>query len=142
MRANGQLVPIGGGDTIPLVRDRLTVGRRDSCDVCLRFPNISGMHCELVFRNGVWHIRDLGSTNGVKVNNQRVQERVLRPGDELAIATRRFKIQYEPGGDVNVEDVLEEDVMGLSLLEKAGLQKPPRPPQRRGPSDWGEVLNE
>src|SRR6266446_5840020 len=65
---NGELVPVGGGDSIPLIRETLTLGRRESCDICLRVPNVSGLHCELSFRDGVWWLRDLGSTNGVKVN--------------------------------------------------------------------------
>ena len=37
----GQLVPLGGGDAIPLIREVLTVGRRETCDICMRFANIS-----------------------------------------------------------------------------------------------------
>jgi len=104
------------------------VGRRESCDICLRFPNISGLHCELSFREGYWFIRDLGSTNGLKVNGKRELQRALRPGDELAISARRYTIQYNisPNGLVNLEEQLaeDEDLRGVSLLEKAGLAKP------------------
>ena len=64
----GALIPVGGGDNIPLIKDRITIGRRESCDVCLRFPNISGMHLELTFEDECWRARDLGSTNGIKIN--------------------------------------------------------------------------
>src|SRR4051812_40329870 len=113
-KVNGELIPIGGGDTIPLIREHLTIGRRDACDICLRFPNVSGLHCELVFREGVWHIRDLGSTNGIKVNDQGVQQKMLRPGDEVNIAKRRFTIQYTPAGplvDADLEDDTPAQVM-------------------------------
>ena len=93
---NGELVPVGGGDAIPLIREVLTVGRRESCDICLRFPNVSGLHCELSFRDGCWHVRDLGSTNGVKVNGVRVQKKVLQPKDEITVAKRRYTIHYTP----------------------------------------------
>ena len=43
----GQLTPVGGGDPIPLIKDRLTVGRRSECDVQLKFNNVSGQHCRL-----------------------------------------------------------------------------------------------
>jgi adenylate cyclase len=44
---HGELQPAGGGDPIPLIREVLTIGRRESCDICLRYPNISGIHAQL-----------------------------------------------------------------------------------------------
>lgn len=130
----GELVPVGGGDPIPLRRGTLTIGRRESCDISLKFPNISGLHCELAYKDaGYWQVRDLGSTNGIKVNGERVLNRALRPGDEIAIAKRKYKIQYNltPAGESALEAVLsaDEDVFSQSLLEKAGLAK------RRGRDD-------
>ena len=143
---NGELVPVGGGDAIPLIQDVMTVGRRESCDICLRFPNISGIHCELSFRDGYWSIKDLNSTNGVKVNGMRIQSRPLKPGDEIGIAKRRFTIQYTltPEAQHELETLLTEDenIFGKSLLEKAGLASAaPPPPARRPPPPkarpWG-----
>jgi pSer/pThr/pTyr-binding forkhead associated (FHA) protein len=124
----GELIPVGGGDPIPLKRGALTVGRRESCNICLKFPNVSGLHCELAYKDaGYWQIRDLGSTNGIKVNGQRVLNRPLRPGDEIAIAKRKYKIQYNltAAAEAALEAVLteDEDVFSQSLLEKAGLAK-------------------
>src|SRR5262245_59444392 len=120
---HGELIPIGGGDSIPLIREILTMGRRESCDICLRFPNVSGLHCQLTFRDGYWYIRDMNSTNGIKVNGIRVQDKLLHPGDELTIAKRSWKIQYDlPAGRRALEEI-EEDMMGESLLEKAGLER-------------------
>jgi adenylate cyclase len=123
LEPHGELVPVGGGDAIPLVREHLVVGRRDSCDICLRFPNISGLHCELTFRDGYWLIRDMGSTNGIKVNGQRLQQKVLRPGDEVTIAKRKFTINYNLGVGQHALEEIEED-LSQSLLEKAGLERP------------------
>jgi len=126
----GELVPIGGGDSIPLAQPVLTIGRRESCDVCLQFPNISGLHCELSFRNGYWFVRDMGSSNGIKVNSMRTLQRPLRPGDELAIANRKFTISYNisKSGEAGLESILDEaeELRGMSLMEKAGLAKPNR----------------
>ncbi len=131
-QVHGELVPVGGGDPVPLTRKVLTMGRRESCDICLKFANVSGLHCELSFKDGYWVIRDLGSTNGIKVNGTRVAvPKPLRPGDEIAIANRRYTIQYNlvgPSFD-NLEAQLseDEDMRAQSLLEKAGLAKPKRP---------------
>jgi adenylate cyclase len=142
---NGELVPVGGGDTIPLLRSVMVLGRRESCDVPLNFPNISGMHCELSFRDGYWSLKDLNSTNGVKVNGLRVQSRPLKPGDEIAIAKRRFTIQYnltaEAQHELNALLTEDENIFGKSLLEKAGLSSGNPPPTRRPPGvkprPWG-----
>ncbi len=121
---NGELVPVGGGDSIPLVREVLTMGRRESCDICMHFPNVSGLHAQLTFQDGYWRIRDINSTNGLKVNGTRVLEKLLHPADEITIAKRRYTIQYElPAGRRALEEV-EEDVLSQSLLERAGLAKP------------------
>jgi len=124
----GSLVPQGGGDSVPLSRRIMTIGRRDSCDISLKFQNISGMHCELSFRDGYWFFRDLGSTNGIKVNGVRVLQRAVRPGDEVAIANHRYTIQYtlDAAGLTKLESQLSEneDMRSMSLLEKAGLAKP------------------
>jgi adenylate cyclase len=127
---NGELVPLGGGDSIPLVREVLTIGRRESCDICMRFPNVSSVHAQLTFQEGYWRIRDMNSTNGIKVNGARVLEKLLHPEDEITIAKRKFTIQYElPAGRRALEEV-EEDLLGTSLLEKAGLEKPKKPGEK------------
>jgi pSer/pThr/pTyr-binding forkhead associated (FHA) protein len=125
-KPHGELVPVGGGDTIQLVRDVLSMGRRESCDICIRYPNVSGVHAELHFRDGYWRIRDLNSTNGVKVNGLRVTEKLLHPDDEISISKRRFTIHYELPALKRALEEMEEDVMSQSLLEKAGLEKPRR----------------
>jgi len=127
LEVNGELLPVGGGDPIPLVRDILTIGRRESCDICLRFPNVSSQHCELAFHDGYWYVRDLGSTNGIKVNGSRVQKKVLHPGDEITIAKRRYTIEYTlTAGKHAIEEMMEDDIMSQGLLEKAGLVRPRR----------------
>jgi adenylate cyclase len=129
---NGELVPVGGGDPIPLIREILTIGRRETCDIRLPFPDVSGRHCQLIFRSGYWFIRDLNSTNGVKVNGARVQEKLLHPKDEVSIGRkRRFTILYAIPSDhrLALEEQPEEDILAQTLLQRAGLEKPPRPKQ-------------
>lgn len=125
-KVNGELVPSGGGDNIPLIRETLTIGRRETCDVCLKFPNISGLHAELTFKAGYWFIKDCNSTNGVKVNGTRVQEKVLQPRDRITIGKRDYVIKYEAPSDQmhRLEEVEEESILSTSLLERAGLAKP------------------
>jgi len=123
----GELIPLGGGDPIPLLKKRLVVGRRESCDIVLRFSNVSAQHCELFVVSGYWYVRDLNSTNGIKVNGTRVREKRLDPGNVLSIAKHQYEIRYNPIelGAVGPPppDTLEQDIFTRSLLERAGLVK-------------------
>ena len=116
----GTLIPAGGGDPIPLRKPVLIVGRRPSCDIVLDFPNVSSRHCEMAFMNGYWRVKDLNSSNGVKVNGQRVDEKFIQPGDSVAFGKHRFEIEYTP--DPDAAPIEEADPFAMSLLEKAGLR--------------------
>ena len=116
----GELHPCGGGDVIPLTQDKLLVGRRSHCDICLKYHNVSSHHCELEFKNGFWHIRDLGSSNGTKVNGMRIDHKSLMPGDEVMFAKHGFNIDYVVTTDAAAPE--EENPFAMSLMEKAGLE--------------------
>jgi pSer/pThr/pTyr-binding forkhead associated (FHA) protein len=126
---HGSLIPLGGGDEIklpdPKKKKQVLIGRRESCDIVLRFANVSAHHAQLTFDGGYWYIRDLQSRNGIKVNEVRVQERRIDPGDTLAIAKHKFRIHYDPMelGAVGPPppDNLSKEVMKESLLTRAGL---------------------
>ena len=134
--AYGELVPVGGGDPIPLLGTSLIVGRRESSDIVLRFPNVSGRHCELAIVDGYWVVKDLGSSNGIKVNGVRVAEQRLEPGDKLSVARHEFEIVYEPSrlGAVArpAEPTAPANLFTRSLLEAAGLEARRLPETRSG----------
>jgi predicted component of type VI protein secretion system len=132
----GELVPVGGGDTIPLKKKTLLVGRRESCDITLRFPNVSAHHCQLQVDGGYWYVHDQKSRNGVKVNGTRVSEKRLDPGDMLSIATHRYTIQYSPFdlgavGPPPTPGTPSAEIFSKSLLERAGLSKDTGSDKRR-----------
>jgi hypothetical protein len=116
----GILVPVGGGDPIPLLKPQLVVGRRPSCDIRLDFSNVSSHHCRLEYINGYWRATDL-SRNGTKVNGERIDEKFLQSGDSIGFAKHFFEIQYTPDPDGVPPEQEEVDPFSISLLEKAGL---------------------
>jgi len=129
----GELTPVGGGDPIPLRGDKLRVGRRESCDIVLRFSNVSAHHCLLTVEEGYWFVQDLNSSNGVKVNDQKIDKDVrkrLDPGAILSVAKHTYKVNYSPAdlGAVGPPpaDEMREPILSKSLLERAGLER--RPP--------------
>ena len=130
----GELIPLGGGDPVPLLKKKLQVGRRESCDIVLRFANVSAHHCELTVSDGYWYVKDLNSRNGIKVNGTRTPEKRLSPGDILSVAKHRYQFQYSPTDLGAVGPPPEADsadeIMGKSLLERAGLDRTPNTVQR------------
>ncbi|MGA2034582.1 MAG: FHA domain-containing protein [Thermoguttaceae bacterium] len=137
----GELLPLGGGDPIPLLKKNLLVGRRESCDIVLRFSNVSAHHCQLTVNGGYWQVRDMNSRNGVKVNGVRVAEKRVDPGDTLYIATHKYLVQYSPVelGAVGPPPppVADADVFGKSLLERAGLSH--QRPAKAGASEPADL---
>lgn len=123
----GELIPIGGGDPIPLIRERMIVGRRAGCDIVLAFPNVSGKHCELYLDSGYWFIRDLNSSNGIKVSGKRVREKRVDPETVVSIAKHEFTLKYSPADNGAMgtppPDIEEEPLMARGLLERAGLER-------------------
>jgi predicted component of type VI protein secretion system len=123
----GELVPVGGGDPVPLLKKTLLVGRRESCDIVLRFSNVSAHHCQLTVTGGYWYVRDLQSRNGVKVNGVRVTDKRLDPGDILSVAKHKYEVSYSPIdlGAVGPPpmEVPNADIFSKSLLERAGLEQ-------------------
>ena len=144
----GELIPMGGGDPIPLLKKSLLVGRRESCDIVLRFSNVSAHHCQLTISGGYWYVKDLQSRNGIKVNGVRVEEKRLDPGDELSVAKHTYDVQYSPMdlgavGPPPVDDDVPANLMKMSLLQRAGLEVKKAPPPANGRTESGryDVMN-
>lgn len=132
----GELHPVGGGDPIPLLKETLVIGRRESSDIVLRFPNVSGTHCELSLVAGQWIVKDLGSSNGTKVNGTRISEGRVDPGDRLSIGRHEYEVCYVPGaaggGNGSAFGAPLRDIFSRSLLAAAGLEnrRAPKAPGR------------
>src|SRR5262249_40085538 len=58
--------------------------------------SVSKMHCVIAKTDGLLFVRDLGSTNGTRVNGQRVRRAALLPNDQLTIANYKFRINIGP----------------------------------------------
>lgn len=113
------------GTAFSLTQDKYTVGRSDSCDICIADPTISGKHCSLVkLDDNSYAIRDENSTNGTKVNEQPVSSTdsvKLKNGDLLQVGG--IEILYD---DIEGERT-ESKTLSVINLEDTGtgeLNKP------------------
>ena len=99
MRA--RLVAVDGEASIDLVKDLTLLGRDEDCDVRLEHKSISKLHCVIAKTDGLLLIRDLGSTNGTRVNGQRVRRAALLPNDTLSVANVKYRVLF--GADLEPE---------------------------------------
>lgn len=99
-----KLIPNDGTEAILINRNLTIVGRKKGlCDLVLNSSSISKVHCAVAKTDGLLFIRDLGSTNGTKVNGQRVSRGALLPGDEIAFANVKFRVHLGPGDAADPE---------------------------------------
>jgi pSer/pThr/pTyr-binding forkhead associated (FHA) protein len=103
-----KLIPLDGSRPVSITRDVTLVGRkRGVVDLYVDDASVSKLHCLIARTDGLLFFRDLGSTNGTKVNGQRVTRGALLPGDELAFASVKYRVHLGPGEEVNSEDRTE-----------------------------------
>jgi pSer/pThr/pTyr-binding forkhead associated (FHA) protein len=92
---SARFVAIDEGPDINLDRAMVVVGRHPNCDTRLDSLRVSRHHCCMTRENDQVVVRDLASTNGIRINGQRVEIGRLRPGDELSIAHIRYRLEGE-----------------------------------------------
>jgi predicted component of type VI protein secretion system len=90
------LVPLEGGDPISLDKAVTFIGRHPDCDVVLNDSRkVSRKHCCIAQINEAFVVRDLGSMNGVRVNDDVSHEEMrVRPGDELWVGDVGFRMEF------------------------------------------------
>jgi pSer/pThr/pTyr-binding forkhead associated (FHA) protein len=91
-----RLVALDEGPDILIDQDMVVVGRHPSCDARRDSLRLSRRHCCLTEEHGEIIVRDLGSTNGIWINGERVKVGRLRRGDELSIAHYRYRVDDGP----------------------------------------------
>jgi pSer/pThr/pTyr-binding forkhead associated (FHA) protein len=96
---SARLVSLDGQPDIPLDRLLVIVGRDRRCDMPVNSLRVSRRQCCLALESEGALVRDLGSVNGTWINGCRVEEGCLRPGDELAIAPLRYRLEFASSGN-------------------------------------------
>ncbi len=101
------------GHRVPLGADPVVIGRSAKCDVQIDQESVSRNHCRVSFDGASYGIRDLGSTNGTYVNDDLVEQFVLRDGDQLKIG--RTILKFILGS--NIEGQYHEEIYRLMTVD-------------------------
>jgi pSer/pThr/pTyr-binding forkhead associated (FHA) protein len=91
----GTLSVIYQGEKLSVTKDRFVIGRgKQSSDLTLKDPNVSRQHAMIEFQNGVYFMVDMGSTNGVEYNGQRIARKQITEGDVFKICDHEMRFTY------------------------------------------------
>src|SRR5262245_34672089 len=86
----------GKTTVVPLIRDEITIGRKEGNTIRLTERNVSRRHARIVRNNGAVAIEDLGSYNGVRVNGTRIAQRTsLSVSDRVQIGDYLIELKAE-----------------------------------------------
>lgn len=120
-----------------ITHDRTLIGRAEDCDFQIPLLSVSRHHCEMIKSDDELRIRDLSSSNGTYVNNQRVNEKALKAGDRLTVGPVVFTVQID-GAPEQIRPVTtkigkaavaatteEEEVVNLQADSPAGEDADP-----------------
>ena len=144
-----QLFSLDDGPSILLDKPILLLGRHPECDIQIDSRKISRRHCCVAQVNDYFVVRDLGSTNGLRINGVRVLEGRLTRGDELTIGTTRYEVtwdsSYQNGGQrkslselkpANASPVEDDLLESSDEPVPLPLTPPARPRSRRIRCSW------
>lgn len=140
-----QLIPMTGGAPITLTKPITVVGRSSRlCDLAVDHNSVSKLHCILVKTDGLIYMRDLGSTNGTRVNGQRVLRGALLPGDQISFSGAVYKVHLGPdpqlsaGGSMFSDPgIVRSEVPEIVINSSEDIELAPPEPKRKSLADSG-----
>lgn len=121
-----QLIAINEGENILLDKPILLVGRHPECDIQIESRKISRRHCCIAQVDDYLVIRDLGSTNGIRLNGERVTEAKVHPSDEVTIGNTKYRVSWDSAVQNNQRNL--PNPPAASPVAGAPVPPPPPPP--------------
>jgi len=117
-------------------RGEMTLGRREDNTIIIEGPAVSGHHCTISVADGNFVVRDSGSTNGTRLNDEPVAEATMFRNDILTLGTTPLKLE---GADVPARD---SDPSAVGGVDRTRVDLRPRTTGSRAavprPKDFGK----
>lgn len=96
--APGQMAPlfvIFNGQKFPVAKEEFIIGRgTKTADLPIKDGNISRRHAAVIWQNGGWYMKDLGSTNGVEFQGRRLDTKRIEEGDVYQLCDYEIRFTY------------------------------------------------
>ena len=116
----------GKTTVVPLIRDEITIGRKEGNTIRLTERNVSRRHARILRSDNEVQIEDLGSYNGIRVNNARIAERVsLRISDQVQIGDYKLYLKAEGVEQVDDARTMPIERIDTPPAEMAAVAPPP-----------------
>jgi len=118
----------GETQRVVLTKDRTVVGRQEGCQLRIPIAGVSRTHCEILIRGGSVVVKDLGSSNGTFVNQERITEQSLAAGDLISLGGQVFLLQVngEPE-EIDAEFLFEDGLPEQDTKTSVPAPKPSVP---------------
>lgn len=90
------LFVIFNGQKIPVTKQEFIIGRGSkSADLAIKDGNISRRHAAVLFTNGAYYMKDLGSTNGIEYQGRRFESKRIDEGDVFRVCDYEIRFTYQ-----------------------------------------------
>jgi predicted component of type VI protein secretion system len=133
-----QLVALDEGPSILLDKPILLIGRHPECDIQIESRKVSRRHCCIAQVSDYLVVRDLGSTNGIRINGIRILEGRLTVGDELTIGNFRYKVTWDSLPALSLPPVASQPIsppVGVGKAKTPRKRSLPAPPPAEDSED-------
>lgn len=111
------------GLEVEINRDEVALGRSDGNTLVVPHASVSGRHCSIQRDGRKYTVKDLGSTNGTRLNNRSVQESRLKPNDVIQVGSVEFVFEAAEG-DVEIEAPVSRASAQVVRKETGGGKAP------------------
>ena len=104
------------GMVFELDKEQMSVGRKEGVDICIKEGSLSSYHCDFIrMEDGGYMLRDNNSTNGSRVNNEPVTERVLKNSDIIQLGS--VEILYDSNDNSHTGTISRTHTIDLDSTE-------------------------
>ena len=126
--------PDGQENIFLISSSEVLIGRKGDADVVLSNQHVSRHHAKIVPMPEGYFLQDLGSTHGTFVNNQQIEQHILKHGDRIGVGKERVELQYlvsdevpqKPPVKVDTTQIFEKSLIDLGVVlppEYSDLEK-------------------